>query len=881
MSSWHRLLVHLFLSLIFLIDSINGVDYTIRKISVAGIFTGKDAYKKLYHLHKGMIFNQAEHLDGIADIQKHLREEGYLQPRVDSACHFNDKDKSVTIELKIMPGPLFSIASVSCSPLPGNNGQADPSFSELFGKLNKRLQAQVKNKYCRKSLLDNEARGISAYFTKKGYLCVGIEMEQTFDYATHSAHIHFNCLLKDKKRLFFTGNKLFSSQQLYQVCAEFGKALLIIPPELIVQELKDFYLKQGYLEAKIIFSDQDSSMLVIDIDEGPHAFIEKVVVIGLESDAGLADTQTFFTNVMNHSYDVKKIEKSLQELSLFLVRQGYWKVSLEHTHIDKQASENYTLTVHIDPGPKLFINQITVDLFPDLIALMHKQPWCAAYRDLYEKKGCPSVVVDITCIRQMRKFLQKQLHARGYLYTHVAPQFVHQDGASTLHWQFTGHQEPVLFGDTHIKGSCVVPDEIILRSLPYKKGETWDYKKLTQTASLLRSWGVFDQVTIFPENIEQAESQKVLVLQVQDSDSYELRTRIGFQGVGTNMTWRGGGTYKFGGTFLWKNPRAIADIFSLELDITRFLRYVTMMYQLPFLGPLPIKQQCKGYSNAYEQPVVLGSREILYCFAQDGMLWALSQEQYGAKWGVTTGLEWMRISQVSTKLAQAINFTTRFVDKRIPYFFLEPSFYISDIDNRLDPSCGWYLVLSCKALAPFTIKNGASVKFLCDQGSYIPLHKATHMTLACRLRLGTILYQEFSTIMPPERFYLGGAYSLRGYEPDLAPPLNFYRNKNQEIIVVPTGGKTMMNGNFELRFTIFKSLGGTIFTDIGLLTHQSFTDIRAGDIMGASGFGLRWNTPVGPLRFDIGWRWRQLPENSWSSYEPARYAWFLTLGNAF
>jgi outer membrane translocation and assembly module TamA len=127
---------------------------------------------------------------------------------------------------------------------------------------------------------------------------------------------------------------------------------------------------------------------------------------------------------------------------------------------------------------------------------------------------------------------------------------------------------------------------------------------------------------------------------------------------------------------------------------------------------------------------------------------------------------------------------------------------------------------------------------------------------------------------------LGGAYSLRGYEPDLAPPLNFYKNSNQELIVVPTGGKTMMNGNFELRFTIFRSLGGTLFTDIGILTQRALTDIYAKDIIGASGFGLRWNTPVGPLRFDIGWKWKKFPGNE-GYYDQASYAWFLTLGNSF
>jgi len=54
-----------------------------------------------------------------------------------------------------------------------------------------------------------------------------------------------------------------------------------------------------------------------------------------------------------------------------------------------------------------------------------------------------------------------------------------------------------------------------------------------------------------------------------------------------------------------------------------------------------------------------------------------------------------------------------------------------------------------------------------------------------------------------------------------------------------------------------------------------FADFKPQDILAATGFGLRIFTPIGPLRFDIGWKWRkQLPiERS--------FAWFLTFGQAF
>lgn len=850
-------------------------EYSISKISVSGIFTGKDTFKKLYRLSKGSPFKKAEHDDGLRAIEKYLKDQGYLAARVTGQCASDHKRKTVHVRLAIDTGPLFTIRSVRCDIHDVQDDQED-----ILKKIRSKLEARLKKAYCTQNLLDAQARMISAYCTKKGYPGVSIEMEQLRFDEHHCVDIHFNCSLHDKKKCSFVGNIQVRSEELYRVCAEFGKSLAIIPPDLLAQELRDLYYKRGYLDVTIDFYDEKSSV-IFSIHEGPRARIESVALYGITDNALLKNR--YVKKLIGSYYDHKKITETLGAYVTYLMQQGYWKARIQSTQMHKLSADTYELAVTFDLGKRLAIAKIEGEDFEGLLTLLYKQWWCKRYAPLFtgvfKRHGRGQVCADITVIGRMKKFLQKQLHEKGYLYTQVLFEFKEHEGAQVLVWHFNAKQK-IFFGDTAIKGSCFVPENIIKRAIAYKKGDVWNKKRLDETAATLRSFGVFDQVTVFPENIGRVENEKDIIIQLQDSDPFELRARAGFQGVGNNFTWRGGATYKFGGTFVWKNPRHCADLFSMDFDINRFLRYAMMMYQLAFLGSLPIRQQFKMYSNRYDQPVVIGSREILYRYAQDGFLWALSQDISGFQWGVTSGIDWLQISDISKTLAQAIDFTTRFVDKRIPYLFCEPSMYVSDVDNRLDPLVGWYVVLSSKAFAPLGVKNAGFIKFLFEQGNYIPLHRQSHTVLAIRLRLGTIIYEQFSAIVPPERFFLGGAYSLRGYEPDLAPPLNFYTNSNNELIVVPTGGKTMMNGNFELRFTIFRSLGGTLFTDIGILTQSSITDIHARDIIGASGFGLRWNTPVGPLRFDIGWKWKKFPGNP-PYYDQASYAWFLTLGNAF
>ena len=126
--------------------------------------------------------------------------------------------------------------------------------------------------------------------------------------------------------------------------------------------------------------------------------------------------------------------------------------------------------------------------------------------------------------------------------------------------------------------------------------------------------------------------------------------------------------------------------------------------------------------------------------------------------------------------------------------------------------------------------------------------------------------------MPSERFYLGGAFSLRAYETDHVPPLSAIFCDDRTIWV-PTGGKTMYNGTVELRCLVYKALHGVLFFDVGGLSQDVFADIYSRVPVTALGGGLRYHTGVGPIRFDWG---VSLHKDHW-----LQSAWFLTFGHIF
>jgi outer membrane protein assembly complex protein YaeT len=124
-----------------------------------------------------------------------------------------------------------------------------------------------------------------------------------------------------------------------------------------------------------------------------------------------------------------------------------------------------------------------------------------------------------------------------------------------------------------------------------------------------------------------------------------------------------------------------------------------------------------------------------------------------------------------------------------------------------------------------------------------------------------------------KRYFLGGSGNLRGWGRFEVSPLSGFG--------LPIGGSTFLNTSVELRMPVWGNLGGVLFLDAGNVWEDPWS-FDLGDLRYNMGPGLRYNTPIGPIRADIGYQLNPIPELLVRG-EPQtrRFRFHFSIGQAF
>lgn len=158
-------------------------------------------------------------------------------------------------------------------------------------------------------------------------------------------------------------------------------------------------------------------------------------------------------------------------------------------------------------------------------------------------------------------------------------------------------------------------------------------------------------------------------------------------------------------------------------------------------------------------------------------------------------------------------------------------------DNLINPSRGWKLQGSLKGSSQALLSDTTFLQF---HGNAKLVQGFGRFRLLARAELGATWIDQTQELPASLRFFAGGDQSIRGYDFRAVSPLDQLRNTLE-------GGKQLAVASLELDVRVRDRWRLAAFTDAG----NAFNNFAGLDVRKSVGFGLRWQSPIGPLRVDI------------------------------
>lgn len=855
----------------------------LQRMAISGFLRGKDRLKNSYLIDIGEPFDEKKHQHGIKEMVKFLQDTGCFQAQVIDQVSIDPQTQEVFVRCKIKKGVKFKVRSIDI--VFDNVGLVSQSeIKKLTGRIQNLCALRLYSKPYSSKLIDIVLQKITWMMQHHGCIDFDIKVEQKVIPEHKQIDIKFHMSLERKKEFIFYGAKFFKTEEIIDHLLLYGKSAWHFPSALIVDEVEQLYKSKGFWNVKVLVREEKDKVFCF-IKEGFRAVVSAIQYKNNKNIASHILIKESCKPFLKSGYfDKNLFQKMLDQIVKHYKQVGFWDAKIiKHEFIPGAKNGIYDLILTIDEGVQKKMGLVSVV----------DQPKLEQELQLLTAKNIGKGF-DVRWLQEQQQWIIKFFKNQGYQKI-LAQYHLHEDeNLVQVRWNVEVVESVVKMGKAVIVGNCKVPHCLLMQEFAHEQGELWDKKNIEQTLHNFRSLPIFQTVQVYPGSQNDLNIFKPVFVKLIEDDRYEVRTRFGMQQVGRNLQLLRGFTYKAGATFCLKNPFFSADQCLLESDMTRFYRNVCATYQFPWLFGKKISSMFKAYDSYYQQPVYIGSQDCLYKVTQQGFLCNLTHTRNNKKLGQfilseSAGFEALGLYQGDQPdLNLIIDYDKALLAQKIKYLFIEPTALWQRVDNLLNPHRGHISFFSCKGMFDLDSKT-SFFKILVEHTQYLPI--GDQVTCALRARMGHVFNREFDQINPIERFNLGGALSLRGYERDYTPPYGLLTKPIYDQHAglppcadniwryAPQGGRTMFNVNAEVRLKLYKNFGLVIFNDVGaLFKHSIYDELKSWreNVFVASGFGLRYDTPLGPARFDVGYKWKiQYPD-----FE-SRCVWYVTLGQAF
>lgn len=379
------------------------------------------------------------------------------------------------------------------------------------------------------------------------------------------------------------------------------------------------------------------------------------------------------------------------------------------------------------------------------------------------------------------------------------------------------------FGKLTIRGYERMDPRRLRKIAGFPEGERFDPEKLEDVRKRLRRAGVFSAITLTEaDHVSAHDTLDVDLLVVEQK---LRRLGAGFEysntdGLALTGYWINRNLFRGG-----ERLRVDAGISDIGGDTGRDYRLGLRLDR-----PATITPDTTGYLDAKVE--------------------SLQEEDYDLKSGTFgLGFTWIPSDQLTADIAlqyRALRVTDETGRTNFRLFALPASVIWDKRDEPNDAKHGYWLSGGVTPFVGLQDETGSGAQITAEGRAYYSFGTDDRFTLAGRARLGTVIGPELADTPRDYLFWSGGGGTVRGHS---------YESLGVEVLQGPngpvkTGGMSIVTLTAESRIQVRDKIGLAIFADAGRVWEDGGFSGASGWQAGA-GAGIRYKTPIGPMRFDI------------------------------
>jgi outer membrane protein insertion porin family len=619
-----------------------------------------------------------------------------------------------------------------------------------------------------------------------------------------------------------------------------------------VDAVKKLYEKKGFSDATIdsqldVNPETNQAVLRVLVNEGAKLRITDIKVRGNDNVKAKeilkkikTKKKSFFGWFRSGYLKEEELEEDIERIKALYDEYGYSDVEVTtETETVSGGKDDGDIILYIDvkEGKKYIVGDVTLKGNSILTTDEIQKATLMGMGKPFSRRG---LRVDVSAIQDV--YFEK-----GYLSAQIRSESTYNDSTDKVDINYGIVENELTFVDkVKILGNTKTKDIVIRRELRAYPGESFSGAKLKRSKERLYNLGFFEDVRFDTEN-GSLPATKNLVVNVKEAKTGEFSFGGGYSSIDSiigfiqirqkNFDWQN-----------WKSFTGAGQDFGLRLELGSVRQNIELSFTEPWVFGYPYSFGFDVYRREFNRS---GSAGYFFDQRKTGFDLRLGKEFTEFDRGLLMyKLEEVVISDIPNDASQILKDEA---GKNVTSS-LALTLTHDERDNIYNPSKGWMLSGTGEVAGgplagdkDFTKLDGVIAK-------YFKHFDVNVLELKGRAGIADA-YDDTARVPIYERFYVGGANTVRGYRERRIGPRD---PGNRE----PIGGESFWVVNVEETFPIFPNLiKGAVFFDSGN-AYETVGDFGTGGTFSGVGAGVRIKTPIGPVKLDMGYPLDDIPEEN-------------------